>query len=210
MKKKLSFYVGHMCLVLYSFVSFSQDSIPLPNTSYLMPYTVIRILWNQTPKAFVHVWNECVALYKRACKKFTTKSQVYAFVVHCRFIHKHFLSHLYVDATHNVLVYSFQHAYAHDSMRECKTVFSFLKNNNTQALCDFYAIYFDCVVTLFLDTLNFIEKKVPIQNTYTQLEQYYGELLSLMPYLRGSVYEKRYAQQIQRYQELVALVGSRL
>lgn len=172
-------------------------------------HCVITMLWQLPLDEFDCA---CSALFSRYSLSISSlKPSLYQpFVKQCKIMHS-FFSHLFVDQQTNSLVYFVRDVpfdFGNDIMLPVFTCWRLKGNVSYQT---FYASYFDGVSRLFVASVNdtYNHKNDRSYNDYfVKTARYYDELHMIYELLADSIYERRYGYQLQRYQELIALLGA--
>ena len=130
------------------------------------------------------------------------------FMIACKQLHTLFSS-LFVDSHSDTLVYCTDQALL-DQQHNLVPFLTFCKTHNHTFFVPLYAFYFEQIAFLFINSCHeaFEDKddsKLFVRYL-SRAERYYAQLHTTFRYLACSEYEVRYAQQLVRYHELLALV----
>ena len=214
-------YADVIWLIFCSCTLYCQDITPAVSTKkydhihcalskrFLNAHLVITMLWQLPSDEFDCA---CSMLFSRYASFVSSlKPSFYqSFVKQCRMMHS-FFSHLFIDQQTNSLIY-----FVRDVPFDCGNdavlpVFTYWHLKGNLLYQKFYTSYFDGVSRLFVASVNdaYNHKNNSAYNDYfVTTVRYYDELHSIYELLADSVYERRYGFQLQRYQELIVLLGT--
>lgn len=208
-----------MILVLGFFVGYGGATRCACKTLDLYTHDMLRKNFLHVPRTIKFLWNlpldrfncACVELftwYYLCAYKLLSLSLYRAFAQRCRMLHA-FFSHIYVDIEMNTLVYLSQNNFVGNVDGITHLQVYWLATVQT-AYQKFYAVYFDCIARLFLaaicDVYVYRYNNKRYNNYLVCVKHFNNELHMIFEVLIGSVYERRCAQQLVRYQELISLI----
>ncbi len=168
----------------------------------------MKALWQLPLDEFDQAWQYTVDAYSVFNKELIRSGNCIKFVQLCRMLHN-FFTHLFVDTQTNSLMYVLGALPFGIDKNRIHSLHTHWKLTHQMAYQHFYAVYFDCVVNLFINTIYAAHLHTDTQEWFddvSRAQRYCSELYTIHKLLVGGEYEKRYARQLVRYQEVITLL----
>ena len=202
------FTLFFLVLIYGSAQADDESSFLLPDAGYVTPGQIMRYLFKRAaaPHDFMQAWERLVYWYEQVYATVATHAQIDAFAFHCRELRKQFFEHLFFDVSANEFIFIDDPSrFLHDS--SLVPLGTYWHSTGNQLYARWYAMYFDCVAHLFLTMIcTHSFDRALFEQRHHAVYRAYEELCQLVLLLKDSCYEKRYARQLYRYQELLELV----
>lgn len=177
------------------------------NGDLLNSWRVINQLWRLPLEEFTHSWTALISLYLDHYHALINEHTALRFVEQCRKWHQ-FFGGLLCDPITQILAYhpcGMEVVPAHELFLP---IISYWHEIGLESYRLFYVLYFDALSYIFVRSV--YVASVDLKNHQTDMvsdafDLLYAELTMVHKHLIGSMYERRYARQLARYEKVIAL-----
>jgi hypothetical protein len=177
----------------------------------LNAWRVINQLWRLPLEEFTDTWTALIAVYLDHYHEIINEHAAPQFVEQCRKIHQ-FFEGLLCDPITQILAYHPCGLEVVPAQEILLPISSYFQEIGLLAYRLFYVLYFDALSYVFVHSVYAVSANIEnyyVCNGANEQDLLCSELTMVHKHLIGTTYERRYARQLVRYQELLNLLYAR-